>query len=53
VAGGFCAIHEPHGPKTSTAHPARFWAVAGAIAALVWPYVEFVVREIIGWARSH
>jgi hypothetical protein len=53
VAGGFCAIHDPHRRKTSTAPPARFWAVAGAIAALVWPYVEFAVREIIGWTRSH
>ena len=55
LAGGFCVAHSPQGqgPKDRTANPARFWAAAGAIAALLWPYLEFVVREIIRWARSH
>ncbi|HXX71073.1 MAG TPA: hypothetical protein VEI55_02195 [Candidatus Acidoferrum sp.] len=49
LAGGFCAAH---GTQAPAAFPARFWAAAAAIAALLWPYVEFVVREIIRWARS-
>lgn len=52
VGGGFCAAHRAHMPKTFDAHPVRFWAAAGTIAALLWPYLEFVVREIIRWAHS-
>jgi hypothetical protein len=53
LADGFCAAHGPHRPERPTARPVRFWAVAALIAALLWPYLEVAVREIIGWARSH
>jgi hypothetical protein len=52
LTAGFCAVHDPDRPYLRTANPVRFWAVAGAIAALLWPYLGFIVREIIGWARS-
>jgi hypothetical protein len=46
---GFCVAHEP---KNRTTNPVRVCAAAAAIAALLWPYLELVVREVIGWARS-
>jgi hypothetical protein len=52
VARGFCATHDPDRANNLAAHPSRFWAAAGAIVALLWPYLEFVVRDIIRWARS-
>jgi len=50
---GFCAAHGPHACKSIGPTPARFWAAAAAITGLLWPYLEFIVREIIRWARSH
>jgi len=52
LGGGFCETHDPVKLKTPAARPVRFWAAAGTIAALLWPYLELVVREIIRWARS-
>ena len=52
LAGGFCGAHDPDRSSGPTTHPIRFWAVAGAILALLWPYLDFAVREIIGWARA-
>jgi len=46
---GFCMAHEA---KKRTTNPVRVWAAAAAIAALLWPYLEIVVREVIGWART-
>jgi hypothetical protein len=53
LANGFCAVHSPHPSRNPRANLTRFWAAAGAIGALLWPYLEFVVREVIRWARSH
>jgi len=50
---GFCAAHGLRACKSIGTNPARFWAAAAAIAGLLWPYVEFIIREIIRWARSH
>jgi hypothetical protein len=53
VAGGFCQTHRPDRPQSAATNPGRFWAAAAAIIGLLWPYLEFVVREIIRWAHSH
>ncbi len=52
VASSFCRAHLPGGPGTSTTKPARFWAAVAAILGLLWPYLEFIVREMIRWAHS-
>ena len=52
LAGGFCAVHGHGGRARSIKNPARVLAAAGAAAALLWPYLEDVVRELIRWAHS-
>jgi hypothetical protein len=52
---GFCAIHQPNGvaasgiPKPSK----KFIASLLAIAAVVWPYLADIVREVIRWIHAH
>ena len=52
---GFCAIHQPDGaaasgiPKPSK----KFIASLLAIAAVVWPYLADIVREVIRWIHAH
>lgn len=53
LSGGFCAVHRPGGRGNAIKDPARILAAAGAIVALLWPYVEALVREIIRWTHSH
>jgi hypothetical protein len=52
LASGFCAAHGPNATMGRATNPRRWWAVAAAIAGLLWPYLEFVLREIIRWAHS-
>jgi|SRR5208282_3670840 len=53
LAGGFCAKHRPGGIASAVRNPSRILAATGAIVALLWPYIEDVVREIIRWTHSH
>jgi hypothetical protein len=53
LAGGFCSVHRPGGRAKAVRNPARVLAAAGAIVALLWPYLEDLVREIIRWTHSH
>jgi hypothetical protein len=53
IDGGFCAAHGPDAPKAVATNPARFLAAAAAIVGILWPYVDFAVREFIRWAHSH
>jgi len=52
LAGGFCARHRPGARREAFRNPARILAAALGIAALVWPYVNDLVREIIRWTHS-
>jgi len=52
LAGGFCASHRPGARREAFRNPARILAAALGIAALVWPYVNDLVREIIRWTHS-
>lgn len=49
LAGGFCAVHRPGARNKAIRNPARLLAAAGAIVALLWPYVEDLVHEILRW----
>jgi len=54
LATGFCASHRP-GPgkaKAGSVRPARLLTAAAAIIGILWPYLDFLVREIIRWAHS-
>ena len=53
IDGGFCAAHGPRALRTAATNPARFLAAAAAIAGILWPYLDFALRELIRWARSH
>ncbi len=52
---GFCAVHQPDSvaangiPKPSK----KFIASLLAIAAVVWPYLADIVREVIRWIHAH
>ena len=52
---GFCAIHQRNAvaaagiPKPSK----KFIASLLAIAAVVWPYLADIVREVIRWIHAH
>jgi hypothetical protein len=52
---GFCAIHQPDGAATSgISKPSKkFIASLLAIAAVVWPYLADIVREVIRWIHAH
>ena len=52
LAGGFCVRHRPGARREVLKNPARILAAALGIAALVWPYVNDLVREIIRWTHS-
>ena len=55
TSAGFCAIHQPNAvaaagiPKPSK----KFIASLLAIAAVVWPYLADIVREVIRWIHAH
>jgi len=52
---GFCAIHQPDG-ITSAGIPRpskKLIASLLAIAAVVWPYLADIVREVIRWIHAH
>jgi len=53
LPGGFCDKHRAGQRSLPMRNPARILAVAGAIVALLWPYVEDVVHEIFRWMHSH
>lgn len=46
---GFCSRHRPGPRNKAIRNPARVLAAAGAIVALLWPYVEDLAREILRW----
>ena len=52
---GFCAIHQPDGVAASgISKPSKkFIASLLAIAAVVWPYLADIVREVIRWIHAH
>jgi len=52
LSGGFCAKHQPGGPMEALKNPARILAAALGIVALIWPYVNDLVREILRWTRG-
>ncbi|HXX45266.1 MAG TPA: hypothetical protein VEJ38_11080 [Candidatus Acidoferrales bacterium] len=52
LAGGFCAKHQPGGRMEALKNPARILAAALGIVALIWPYVNDLVREILRWAHE-
>lgn len=53
IDGGFCTAHCPSAPKGAATNPRRYLAAAAAIVGILWPYLDFAVRELIRWARSH
>ncbi len=50
---GFCAVHSPGSAAAVTPNRKRVLAAVAAIAGILWPYVNDVVREIIRWMHSH
>jgi len=57
---GFCAIHQPDGVPASgvaasgISKPSKkFIASLLAIAAVVWPYLADILREVIRWIHAH
>jgi hypothetical protein len=52
---GFCAIHQPDGVATSgiSKRSKKLIASLLAIAAVVWPYLADIVREVIRWIHAH
>jgi hypothetical protein len=52
---GFCAIHQPDGVAASgISKPSKkFIASLLAIAAVVWPYLADIVKEVIRWIHAH
>jgi hypothetical protein len=52
---GFCAIHQPDGiTATGISRPSKkLIASLLAIAAVVWPYLADIVREVIRWIHAH
>jgi hypothetical protein len=59
LAGGFCAKHRMDGTDdeetgaASRKNWSRVLAATGAIIALLWPYIEDLVHEIMRWTRTH
>jgi hypothetical protein len=52
LAGAFCAKHQPGGRMEALKNPARILAAALGIVALIWPYVNDLVREILRWTHE-
>jgi hypothetical protein len=52
VEGGFCAVHRPGGITSKVGNPGRILAAVAAIVALLWPYLDELVHEIIRWRHS-
>ena len=58
---GFCAIHQPNGGVAASGAAAsgipkpskKFIASLLAIAAVVWPYLADIVKEVIRWIHAH
>jgi len=57
---GFCAIHQPNAvaaagtAASGISKPSKkFIASLLAIAAVVWPYLADIVREVIRWIHAH
>jgi hypothetical protein len=52
---GFCAIHQPDGAAASGISKPSKKLIASllAIAAVVWPYLADIVREVIRWIHAH
>jgi hypothetical protein len=53
---GFCAIHQPNGGVAASGIPKpskKFIASLLAIAAVVWPYLADILREVIRWIHAH
>jgi hypothetical protein len=52
---GFCAIHQPDAVTAAgISKPSKkFIASLLAIAAVVWPYLADIVREVIRWIHAH
>jgi hypothetical protein len=55
TTAGFCAMHQPHGITASgISRPSKkLMASVLAIAAVVWPYLADIVREVIRWIHAH
>ena len=52
LAGGVRAQHGPGGRMEALKNPARILAAALGIVALIWPYVNDLVREILRWTHE-
>jgi hypothetical protein len=52
---GFCAIHQPDGVAAAGISKPSKKLIASllAIAAVVWPYLADIVREVIRWIHAH
>ncbi len=53
LEGGFCAVHSAGSAAAVTPNRKKVLAAVAAIAGILWPYVDDVVREIIRWMHSH
>ncbi len=54
LRGGFCAIHQSGGASGGASKPSKkFVASLLAIAAVIWPYLADIVREVIRWIHTH
>jgi len=55
LAGGFCAKHQIDGAAGDDAGGGKNWtrvlAATGAIIALLWPYIEDLIHEIMRWTH--
>ncbi len=54
LEGGYCASHRPGvigAPKIEFSK--KTLAAIIGVAAIVWPYIVDIVREIIRWMHSH
>jgi hypothetical protein len=54
VEGGYCASHRPGAigvPKVEFSK--KMLAAIIGVAAIVWPYIADIVREIVRWMHSH
>lgn len=56
LAGGFCSKHRIDGADDETTGGGKNWtrvlAATGAIIALLWPYIEDLVHEIMRWTHA-
>jgi hypothetical protein len=46
-------VHRPGGIASKMRDPRRILAAAVTIMVLLWPYLDELVHEIIGWKHSH